>query len=42
MDRSYELTADLPHEEKFNLESQLERAATSIVLNIGGRFHWAV
>ena len=34
LDRSYELTTDLPQEEKFNLKSQLERAATSIVLNI--------
>jgi four helix bundle protein len=34
MDRSYELTADLPQEERFNLKSQLEKAATSIVLNI--------
>jgi len=34
LDRSYELTADLPQDERFNLKSQLERAATSIVLNI--------
>jgi four helix bundle protein len=34
LDKSYELTADFPQQERFNLKSQLERAATSVVLNI--------
>jgi len=34
VDTIYELTRLLPEREKFNLASQIERAATSIVLNI--------
>ena len=34
VDKVYELTSGLPESERFNLRSQLERAATSIVLNI--------
>jgi four helix bundle protein len=34
VDKVYELTSQLPESERFNLRSQLERAATSIVLNI--------
>ena len=34
VDRIYELTNQLPDSERFNLRSQLERAVTSIVLNI--------
>ena len=34
MDAVYELSGRLPEAERFNLRSQLERAATSIVLNI--------
>jgi len=34
LDRCYELAARFPEQERFNLRSQLERAATSIVLNI--------
>ena len=34
LDKVYELARDLPEEEKYNLKSQLVRAATSIVLNI--------
>ena len=34
VDRIYQLTSQLPKSERFNLRSQLERAATSIVLNI--------
>ena len=34
VDSVYELTNELPDSERFNLRSQLERAATSIVLNI--------
>jgi four helix bundle protein len=34
VDRIYELANQLPDSERFNLRSQLERAATSIVLNI--------
>ena len=34
VDKIYQLTSQLPESERFNLRSQLERAATSIVLNI--------
>ncbi len=34
VDAVYELSRKLPDDEKYNLRSQLERAATSIVLNI--------
>ena len=34
VDKVYSLTSQLPESERFNLRSQLERAATSIVLNI--------
>ncbi len=34
VDAVYELSGSLPESERFNLQSQLERAATSIVLNI--------
>ncbi len=34
VDAVYRLTKQLPDSERFNLRSQLERAATSIVLNI--------
>ena len=34
VDAVYELSGSLPESERFNLRSQLERAATSIVLNI--------
>ena len=34
VDQVYRLTSQLPESERFNLRSQLERAATSIVLNI--------
>jgi four helix bundle protein len=34
VDKIYQLTNQLPESERFNLRSQLERAATSIVLNI--------
>jgi four helix bundle protein len=34
VDMVYGLTNQLPDSERFNLRSQLERAATSIVLNI--------
>ena len=34
VDKIYQLTTQLPESERFNLRSQLERAATSIVLNI--------
>jgi len=34
VDAVYELTKLLPEREKFNLSSQIERAATSIALNI--------
>jgi four helix bundle protein len=34
LDSVYGLTAGFPEQEKYNLRSQLERAATSIVLNI--------
>ena len=34
VDKMYGLTSLLPESERFNLRSQLERAATSIVLNI--------
>ena len=34
VDAVYELTRLLPEREKYNLASQIERAATSIVLNI--------
>ncbi|HEX9665664.1 MAG TPA: four helix bundle protein [Thermodesulfobacteriota bacterium] len=34
VDQVYKLSSRLPEEERFNLRSQLERAATSIVLNI--------
>ena len=34
VDAVYELSARLPQGERFNLSSQIERAATSIVLNI--------
>ena len=32
--RIYEVSADLPEEERFNLTSQMRRAATSVPLNI--------
>jgi four helix bundle protein len=35
-DKVYELTSQLPESGRFNLRSQLERAVTSIVLNIEG------
>ncbi|OGQ79064.1 MAG: hypothetical protein A3F90_07410 [Deltaproteobacteria bacterium RIFCSPLOWO2_12_FULL_60_19] len=34
VDHVYSLTKQLPESERFNLRSQIERAATSIVLNI--------
>lgn len=34
LDRIYDLTKNFPGDEKYNLTSQLQRAATSIVLNI--------
>ena len=34
LDRIYELTRSLPEVERYNLKSQVERAATSVVLNI--------
>ncbi|NIM97859.1 MAG: four helix bundle protein [candidate division Zixibacteria bacterium] len=34
LDKVYEVARGLPESEKFNLRNQLERAATSIVLNI--------
>jgi len=34
LDRVYVLSKSLPGSERFNLQSQLERAATSVVLNI--------
>jgi len=34
VDKVYELSNQLPESERFNLRSQLERSATSIVLNI--------
>jgi four helix bundle protein len=34
LDKVYALSRSLPASERFNLQSQLERAATSIVLNI--------
>jgi len=34
VDSVYEISRKLPERERFNLSSQLERAATSIVLNI--------
>jgi four helix bundle protein len=34
VDAVYELSENLPPRERFNLSSQIERAATSIVLNI--------
>jgi len=34
VDAVYALSCNLPEREKFNLSSQIERAATSIVLNI--------
>ena len=34
IDRTYELTKQLPDSERYNLRSQLERASTSIALNI--------
>ncbi|MCX6844375.1 MAG: four helix bundle protein [candidate division WOR-3 bacterium] len=34
LDRVYEIAYTLPAVEKFNLRSQIERAATSVVLNI--------
>jgi four helix bundle protein len=34
LDNTYSLTHNLPAIEKFNLRSQMERAATSVVLNI--------
>ena len=34
VDKVYGLSKNLPDSERFNLQSQLERAATSIVLNI--------
>jgi four helix bundle protein len=34
LDKIYDLVKELPESEKFNLRNQLERAATSIVLNI--------
>ena len=37
VDDVYGLTSQLPESERFNLRSQLERAATSIVLNIAER-----
>src|SRR5574342_271842 len=40
---SYRVAKGLPSEEKYNLASQIRRAATSIVLNIAegyGRYHY--
>jgi four helix bundle protein len=34
VDRVYEIAVLLPESERFNLKSQLERAATSVVLNL--------
>lgn len=34
VDKVYSLTKQLPESERFNLRSQIERAATSIVLNV--------
>lgn len=34
VDAVYQLSEKLPHRERFNLSSQIERAATSIALNI--------
>ena len=34
VDSVYELSGNLPERERFNLSNQIERAATSIVLNI--------
>lgn len=34
VDAVYELSTKLPDSERFNLQSQLERAATSVALNI--------
>ena len=34
LDNVYELASSFPDQEKYNLRSQLERAATSIVLNV--------
>jgi hypothetical protein len=34
LDRAYDLTAGFPERERFNLRSQLERAATSVVLKL--------
>jgi four helix bundle protein len=34
IDRTYELTKQLPDSERYNLRSQLERASTSIALDI--------
>jgi four helix bundle protein len=34
LDKAYDLTAGFPEQERFNLRSQLERAATSVVLKI--------
>ena len=42
VDAVYALSRKLPQQERFNLSSQIERAATSIVLEYRRRFHWTI